>query len=93
MFSTHFSKIFNHFSYRSQVFSIAISGNIASYLQEANTNFHWRYNFHLVSFAATTIIVYVILIPFALWAAFKWTTRPIESDLVTDEVRSSNSVI
>lgn len=69
-----------------QVFSIAISGNIASYLQEARTNFHWRYNFHLVSIAATTIVFYVILIPFALWAVFKWTVRPVDTDLITDEV-------
>lgn len=69
-----------------QIFSIAISGNIANYLQEANTNFHWRYNFHLVSIAATTIVLYVILIPFALWAAFKWTARPVDSDLITDDV-------
>ncbi|XP_055298272.1 protein YIPF1 [Sitodiplosis mosellana] len=67
------------------VFSIAISGNIASYLQQANTNYHWVYNFHLVSIAATTIIVYVILIPFALWAAFKFTVRPVDSDLISEE--------
>lgn len=69
-----------------QIFSIAISGNIANYMQEASTNFHWRYNFHLVSIAATTIVLYVILIPFALWAALKWTARPVDSDLITDEV-------
>lgn len=70
-----------------QVFSIAISGNIASYLQKADTNFHWHYNFHLVSIAATTIVTYVLLIPFALWAAFKFTARPVDSDLISDEVR------
>lgn len=69
-----------------QIFSIAISGNIASYLQEADANFHWRYNFHLVSAAATTIIVYVLLIPFALWTAFKWTARPVDSELIGEEV-------
>lgn len=68
------------------MFSIAISGNIAKYLHEANTDFHWHYNFHLVSIAATTIVIYVIFVPFALWAAFKWTVRPVDSDLITDEV-------
>lgn len=72
-----------------QIFSIAISGNIASYLQEASSEYKWKYNFNLVSAAATTIVVYVILIPISLWAAFKWTARPVDSDLITDEVSES----
>lgn len=39
-----------------------------------------------MSAAASTIVVYVILIPFALWAALKWTARPVDSDLISDEV-------
>lgn len=73
-----------------QIFSIAISGNIFSYLNEANTNYKWRYNFHLVSFAATTIIFYISCVPFALWAAFKWTARSINTELVSDEVIKFN---
>lgn len=69
-----------------QVFSIAISGNIASYLQETSNDYHWRYNFHLVSFAATTIVMYVCFIPLILWAAFKWSARPIDSDLIVEQV-------
>lgn len=69
-----------------QIFSIAISGNIFSYLSEANINHKWRYNFHLVSFAATTVIFYITFIPLALWGAFKWTARPINTELVSDEV-------
>lgn len=69
-----------------QIFSIAISGNIFSYLTEAKTNYEWRYNFHLVSFAATTIIFYISFIPLALWGAFKWTARSINTELVSDEV-------
>lgn len=76
----------NRYCFNSQIFSIAISGNIANYLHEAKPNFHWRYNFHLVSFAATTIIIYISLIPIALWSALKWTARPINPDLVSDEV-------
>lgn len=85
MFETQFQLIkFSNLNL--QVFSIAISGNIADYLSKASTNYHWHYNFHAVSFAATTIVLYVLLIPIALWAAFKWTARPVDSDLITDEV-------
>lgn len=70
-----------------QIFSIAISGNLANYLQEASRHFVWRYNFHLVSIAATSIITYVCLMPIGLWAAFKWFAVAEESSL--EEVRSS----
>lgn len=56
------------------VFAIAISGNIASYFQHINEKTHWKYNFHLVSYAATAIYTYIALIPIALWAALKWST-------------------
>lgn len=62
------------------IFAIAISGNMASYLQNAG-NHHWRYNFHLVSASATVIIMYTSLMPFALWALLKWSVRPDEMDL------------
>lgn len=73
------------FMFSFQIFSIAISGNIFSYLNEANPDYKWRYNFHLVSFAATTIICYICFIPLALWGAFKWTARSINTELVSDE--------
>uniref|UniRef100_A0A1L8D906 Protein YIPF n=1 Tax=Nyssomyia neivai TaxID=330878 RepID=A0A1L8D906_9DIPT len=66
------------------IFSIAISGNIANYLQQADTNFRWHYNFHLVSYAATAIITYACLVPLALWATFKWSLQPTSVDLETD---------
>lgn len=69
-----------------QVFSIGISGNISNYLQHANTNFKWRYNFHLVSYAATALIMYACVIPLALWAAFKWTIKPVDPDLESESV-------
>ncbi|XP_055697838.1 protein YIPF1, partial [Phlebotomus papatasi] len=66
------------------IFSIAISGNIANYLQNSNSNYHWHYNFHLVSYAATAIIIYACLVPLAPWAAFKWSLKPVNADLETD---------
>lgn len=57
------------------IFTIAISGNIANYLQHANTNYHWKYDFHLVSYAATSIFLYVTLVPSALWGLLKWSTQ------------------
>ena len=57
------------------VFSIAISGNIANYVQTANSGkYHWKYDFHVVSYAATCIFLYAWLLPLALWGALKWTT-------------------
>lgn len=69
-----------------QVFSIAISGNIAKYIQEASKDYHWHYDFHLVSLAATTIVMYVGFIPLILWTILKWTVRENDSDLVAEEV-------
>ncbi|KAJ8919380.1 hypothetical protein NQ315_016473 [Exocentrus adspersus] len=57
------------------IFTIAISGNISNYLQNANSQFHWKYNFHLVSYAATTICLYVTLIPFILWGLLRWSIQ------------------
>ncbi|KAM7346852.1 protein YIPF1 [Cochliomyia hominivorax] len=66
------------------IFSIAISGNIASYLQAADDHYKWRYNFHLVSVAATCIFVYVNLLPAALWGLFKYSLKPIQEGLETE---------
>lgn len=56
------------------IFTIAISGNIASYLQHANAKYNWKYDFHLVSYAATAIYIYVLLVPVALWGLLKWSS-------------------
>lgn len=61
------------------IFTIAISGNMASYLQNAGDH-HWRYNFHLVSVAATIIVLYTSLMPLAIWALLKWFDRPNDLD-------------
>ncbi|CAG9856333.1 unnamed protein product [Phyllotreta striolata] len=60
------------------IFSIAISGNIANYLQHANSDYHWKYNFHAVSVAATVIFLYVVLVPFLLWGLLKWSIKPVQ---------------
>ncbi|XP_046835396.1 protein YIPF1 [Vespa crabro] len=67
------------------VFSIAISGNMANYLQTANSShYHWRYDFHLISYAAISIFLYAWLLPLVLWGALKWTTsmRNTEEELI-----------
>lgn len=61
------------------IFTIAISGNMASYLQNAGDH-HWRYNFHLVSVAATIIVLYTSLMPLTIWALLKWFDRPTDLD-------------
>ncbi|XP_012541052.1 protein YIPF2 isoform X2 [Monomorium pharaonis] len=45
---------------------------------------HWRYDFHIVSYAATFIFLYAWLLPLALWGAFKWTngSRNTEEELI-----------
>lgn len=52
---------------------------MASYLQNAGDH-HWRYNFHLVSVAATIIVLYTSLMPLAIWALLKWFDRPNDLD-------------
>lgn len=67
------------------VFSIAISGNMANYFQTANSShYHWRYDFHLISYAATSIFLYAWLLPLVLWGTLKWTTstRNTEEELI-----------
>lgn len=46
---------------------------MANYLQHANAQYHWKYDFHLVSYAASAIFMYVLLIPFALWGLLRWS--------------------
>ncbi|CAH1159533.1 unnamed protein product [Phaedon cochleariae] len=68
------------------IFTIAISGNIANYLQNANARYHWKYDFHLVSYAATTIFLYVSFIPFILWGLLKWTTQINDVEGLEEEI-------
>ncbi|XP_030381549.1 protein YIPF1 [Scaptodrosophila lebanonensis] len=71
------------------IFSIAITGNIASYLHHATDAYQWHYNFHLVSYAATCIFLYANVLPIILWALFKYSLKPI-NDTDTIEADSAN---
>ncbi|KAG5324237.1 YIPF1 protein, partial [Pseudoatta argentina] len=58
------------------VFTIAISENVVNYLQTANSSkYHWRYDFHIVTYAATIIFLYVLLAPLFLRGALKWLNK------------------
>ncbi|XP_023941775.1 protein YIPF1 [Bicyclus anynana] len=75
------------------IFTIAVSGNISNYLQSANKAVRWRYNYHLVSYAASAILCYVWLVPLALWAALKWTSTADSQDEIETQASSSPSMI
>ncbi|KAL5286539.1 YIPF1 family protein [Megaselia abdita] len=75
------------------IFSIAISGNIANYLQKAGDGFKWHYNFHLVSYAATCIFVYGTFVPAALWGVLKYTLKPVDEDLESDSASYTPSFL
>ncbi|KAL9884434.1 protein YIPF1 [Glossina fuscipes] len=75
------------------IFSIAISGNIASFLQHGQDNYQWRYNFHLVSYAATCIFIYANFIPAALWTLFKYSLKPLQEGLETENADYTPSLL
>lgn len=55
------------------IFTIAVSGNVANYLQFAPLeHYQWKYDFHIISFAATAIFLYSFMVPLALWSFIKW---------------------
>jgi len=56
------------------VFSIAISGNVADFLQKsvAMDDHKWHYDFHKVSLAATAVFSYASLLPAALYGFLWW---------------------
>ncbi|CAH1983402.1 unnamed protein product [Acanthoscelides obtectus] len=68
------------------IFTIAISGNVANYFQHASEKYHWRYDFHLVSYAATSIFLYVTLVPFILWALLKWSVQVTDLEGLDSEI-------
>lgn len=63
------------------VFSIAISGNVASYFQynisPEETTKHWHYDFHKVSVSAAIVFLYSTLVPSGVFAAL-WSGTPNE---------------
>lgn len=56
------------------VFSIAISGNVADFLQKsvALDDHNWHYDFHKVSLAATAVFSYASLLPAGLYSFLWW---------------------
>ena len=59
------------------VISVAVTGNLASYIQMAwsgETNFHWQYDFHKVTLAATAVFSYAWVVPMLLYGFLWWTT-------------------
>ncbi|GFO10811.1 protein yipf [Plakobranchus ocellatus] len=54
------------------VFTTAIAGNLANYFSMAGKAYHWQYDFHKVTFAATAIFSYWWLVPLILWGVLWW---------------------
>ncbi|KAM6905415.1 protein YIPF2 [Xenentodon cancila] len=55
------------------VFSVAISGNLYTFLSEkGNPAYHYRPQFHKVTIAAVVIFLYAWLVPTALWGFLAW---------------------
>ncbi|XP_029945628.1 protein YIPF2 [Salarias fasciatus] len=55
------------------VFSVAISGNLSSFLsQMGDPSYHYRPQFHRVTVAAAAIFLYAWLVPGALWGFLLW---------------------
>lgn len=55
------------------VFSVAISGNLSSFLSEmGDPAFHYRPQFHRVTIAAVVIFLYAWLVPVGLWGFLTW---------------------
>lgn len=72
------------------IFAIAISGNLANYFQSASSgNYHWKYEFHIVSHAATCIFLYAWLLPLLLWGALMWT----KSQAQTEDLQNNEELI
>ncbi|XP_067929898.1 protein YIPF1-like [Watersipora subatra] len=53
-------------------FSIAITGNMADFFATSGQNFIWKYDFGLVSLAATVIFGYWLVIPLIIWGVLRW---------------------
>lgn len=63
------------------VFSVAISGNLSTFLVErGNPTFHYRPQFHRVTIAAVVIFMYAWLVPIGLWGFFDLEARGREAD-------------
>ncbi|KAI0237279.1 Protein YIPF1 [Lamellibrachia satsuma] len=54
------------------VFTTAIAGNLANYIQTRGEDYHWHYDFHKVTLAATAIFSYWWVIATLLWGMLRW---------------------
>ncbi|XP_033737072.1 protein YIPF1-like [Pecten maximus] len=54
------------------IFTTAIAGNLANYLQSGGKDYEWRYDFHKVTFAAAAIFSYWWLVPTGLFTFLWW---------------------
>ncbi|XP_067231240.1 protein YIPF2 [Chanodichthys erythropterus] len=55
------------------VFSVAISGNLSTFLSEmGDTDYHYRPEFHRVSIAAVAVFLYAWLVPLGVWGFLTW---------------------
>ncbi|XP_003702299.2 protein YIPF1 [Megachile rotundata] len=76
------------------VLSIAVSGNVATYLQTTTSNkYLWRSEFHTVPRVATCIFLYAWLLPFTLWGALKWTNSSRDTEEELSESHSTPSLL
>ncbi|XP_022527550.1 protein YIPF2 [Astyanax mexicanus] len=55
------------------VFSVAISGNLSTFLSEmGNPRYHYRPHFHRVTVAAVAVFLYAWLVPLGVWGFMTW---------------------
>uniref|UniRef100_A0A8D8R2Y2 Protein YIPF n=1 Tax=Cacopsylla melanoneura TaxID=428564 RepID=A0A8D8R2Y2_9HEMI len=55
------------------IITIAISGNVANYLQAAASHkYNWKYDFHAISSSATAIFFYAWFVPIIVWGYLKY---------------------
>ncbi|KAL3869601.1 hypothetical protein ACJMK2_042268, partial [Sinanodonta woodiana] len=54
------------------VFTTAITGNLANYLQTAGKDYKWKYDFHKVTYAAAAIFGYWWVLPTAIFGLLWW---------------------
>ncbi|KAL1460126.1 hypothetical protein WDU94_012064 [Cyamophila willieti] len=55
------------------IITIAISGNVANYLQAAASHkYNWKYDFHAISSSATAIFFYAWFVPIIVWLYLKY---------------------
>ncbi|XP_053504691.1 protein YIPF2 isoform X1 [Ictalurus furcatus] len=57
----------------SLVFSVAISGNLSTFLtQKGDPQYHYRPQFHTVTIAAVAVFLYAWLVPLGVWGFMTW---------------------